>query len=135
MIAAPPRRLGAREQGLLAGAAAYVLWGVFPIYFKALAFAPSVEILAHRVVWALVVLWPVVLWQGLGGELRQALRPGRGLLYLVASALLIAANWLVYIFAVLSGRILEGSFGYFINPLISVVLGVLILGERLDRPT
>lgn len=128
-------RLGAREQGLAAGAAAYFLWGVFPIYFKTLAFAPPVEILAHRVVWALVVLVPVVLWQRLGGQLRAALRPGRGLLFLVASALLIAANWLVYIFAVLSGRILEGSFGYFINPLISVLLGVLFLGERLDRPT
>ncbi len=125
----------AREQGLAAGAAAYFLWGIFPIYFKALAFAPPVEILAHRVVWALVVLVPVVLWQRLGGQLLAALRPGRGLLFLVASALLIAANWLVYIFAVLSGRILEGSFGYFINPLISVLLGVLFLGERLDRPT
>lgn len=128
-------RLGARDQGLAAGAAAYVLWGVFPIYFKALAFAPPIEILAHRVVWALVVLVPVVLWQGLRGQLLAALRPGRSLLFLVASSLLIAANWLVYIFAVLSGRILEGSFGYFINPLISVLLGVLILGERLDRPT
>ena len=127
-------RLGAQEQGLAAGAAAYVLWGIFPIYFKALAFAPPVEILAHRVVWGLIVLGPVILAQGLGGEVREALRPGRGLLLLAASAFLIATNWLVYIFAVVNGRILEGSLGYFINPLVSVLLGVLILGERLDRP-
>ena len=136
MLTRRPRPgLSERRQGLAAGAAAYVLWGVFPIYFKALAFAPPLEILAHRVVWALAVLLPVVRWQRLGGELLAALRPGPGLFFLMASSFLIAANWLVYIFAVVTGRILEGSFGYFINPLISVVLGVLFLGERLDRPT
>ena len=127
-------RLGARE-GLAAGAAAYALWGIFPIYFKALASVPPVEILAHRVVWALLFLGLVVRRQHLGGEVRAALRPGRSLVFLTSSALLIAANWLVYIFAVVTGRILEGSFGYFINPLISVLLGVVFLGERLDRAT
>jgi chloramphenicol-sensitive protein RarD len=129
------RRFSAREQGLAAGAAAYATWGVFPLYFKALAFAPPVEILAHRVVWALAFLMPVVGGQGLFGEVRAAIRPGRSLWLLMASALLIATNWLVYIHAVGTGRILEGSFGYFVNPLVSVLLGVFLLGERLDRPT
>jgi chloramphenicol-sensitive protein RarD len=131
----PPSGFSAPRQGLVAGAAAYVLWGVFPIYFKALAFASPVEILSHRVVWALGLLLVVVRAQGLSGEVRAALRPGHGLFILTGSALLIAVNWLVYIYAVVTGRILEGSFGYFVNPLISVVLGVLFLGERLDRPT
>jgi chloramphenicol-sensitive protein RarD len=129
------RRFSARERGLAAGAAAYAMWGVFPLYFKALAFAPPVEILAHRVVWALAVLLPVVRGKGLFGEVRAAMRPGRSLWLLMASALLIATNWLVYIYAVVTGRILEGSFGYFVNPLVSVLLGVFLLGERPDRPT
>jgi chloramphenicol-sensitive protein RarD len=128
-------RFGAREEGLLAGVAAYGLWGVFPVYFKAIAFAPPLEILAHRVLWALPVLLLVVRGRRLSGDLRDALRPGRTLAFLTASAVLIAANWLVYIYAVVTGRILEGSFGYFINPLLSVLLGVVVLGERLDRPT
>jgi chloramphenicol-sensitive protein RarD len=128
-------RFGAREEGLFAGVAAYGLWGVFPVYFKAIAFAPPLEILAHRVLWALPVLLLVVRGRRLSGDLRDALRPGRTLAFLTASAVLIAANWLVYIYAVVTGRILEGSFGYFINPLLSVLLGVVVLGERLDRPT
>jgi chloramphenicol-sensitive protein RarD len=134
-VTAPGRRFGAREQGLAAGVLAYGLWGLFPIYFKAVGFASPVEILAHRVVWAVFVLMGVVRLQGLGGALRETLRPGRGLAFLSVSAVLIAVNWLVYLYAVSTGRILEGSFGYFINPLVSVVLGVVFLGERLDRPT
>ena len=86
-------------------------------------------------VWALALLLLLVRAQRRGRELADALRPGRVLALLAASALLIAVNWLVYMFAVLTGRIVEASFGYFINPLINVLLGVLILRERLDRPT
>src|SRR5262245_40835593 len=122
----------ASAAGLLLGLGAYTFWGFLAIYFKQVAWAPPVEVLAHRVVWALLL---VVLWQqGRLGELRRALRPGRTLAMLGATTVLIAINWLVYIWAVVHGRILEGSLGYFINPLVNVLLGVMVLKERLERP-
>src|SRR5215510_12979526 len=111
----------ASAAGLLLGLGAYTFWGFLAIYFKQVAWAPPVEVLAHRVVWALLLLL-VVLWQqGRLGELRRALRPGRTLAMLGATT-------------GRSGRILEGSLGYFINPLVNVLLGVMVLKERLERP-
>jgi chloramphenicol-sensitive protein RarD len=136
--AVPAGTVRARERehafGLRLGLSAYSLWGFFPIYFTAAAVAPPVELLAHRVAWALILLLGLGWQQGLVGELRQALRPGRTLALLGATTVLIAINWLVYIWAVVSGRILEGSLGYFINPLVNVLLGVIVLKERLERP-
>jgi chloramphenicol-sensitive protein RarD len=123
-----------RAVGLLLGLGAYTFWGFLAIYFKLLAEAPAVELLAHRVVWALLLLLALTFHQGLSGELAQALRPGPTLALLMATTVLIAVNWLVYIWAVVNGRILEGSLGYFINPLVNVLLGVLVLKERLERP-
>ena len=123
-----------RTAGLLAGIGAYGTWGVIPGYFKAVSAAPPLELLAHRVVWALVLLLLLLKRQGLLSEFREALRPGRTLAMLSASTVLIAVNWLVYIWAVVGGRVLEGSLGYFINPLVNVVLGVLVLKEKLERP-
>lgn len=120
--------------GLLYGLAAYASWGFIPIYFKALRAAGPLEVLCHRVVWAQLLLLALCWRTGQLGELRRAFRPGRMLALLAASTILIAINWLVYIYAVVSGRILEGSLGYYINPLVNVLLGVVVLKERLERP-
>jgi len=119
--------------GVAAAAAAYLVWGLFPLYFHALQGVPAGEVLAHRVAWSALFMaalvtalrrWPTVLLQ-----LR---RPGV-MRTLTASALLISTNWLVYIWAVQSGRVLEASLGYFITPLVSVLLGVVFLHEPLSR--
>jgi chloramphenicol-sensitive protein RarD len=123
--------LGRRELGLLAGAAAYGSWGLFPIYFKALRSVPAPEILAHRVAWAQLFLLFVIRRQGRAGDVWRALRAARSLRILALSAVAIAVNWLVYIYSVVSGRILDSSLGYFMNPLVNVLLGVLVLRERL----
>lgn len=122
-----------RRSGLLAGAAAYGLWGLFPIYFKALWSVPPLEILSHRVMWALLLLLVMVRSRGSLPALRAALR-GRSLLLLAASGLMIALNWLVYLWAILTDRIVEASLGYFITPLVSILLGVVLLREPLQRP-
>jgi chloramphenicol-sensitive protein RarD len=105
-----------------------------PAYIKVVRAAPVLEVLCHRVVWALVFLLVLSWRQGELGVLRSALRSRRTLAVLAASATLIAVNWLVYIWAVVNGRLLEASLGYYINPLVNVLLGVVILGERLERP-
>lgn len=125
------------DAGRLSGVAyalgAFGLWGAFPLYFHAVAAVPAAEILAHRVVWSVVCVaamlavwrqWPAV---------RPALRDRRVLLALAGSSLLIGANWFVFIWAVAEGRVLEASLGYYITPLVSVLIGRLVLGERLWR--
>ena len=121
-----------RRTGLAYGLAAYGAWGVFPIYLKAVRAVPILEVLCHRVVWALAIL---LVLTGVRGELRavaDALRHRRALLVLSGSTVFIALNWLVYIYSVTHDRILESSLGYYINPLISVLLGVVLLRERLE---
>jgi chloramphenicol-sensitive protein RarD len=133
--AAPSRsRLSGRSLGLAAGIAAYSTWGIIPLYFKAVAAAPPLEVLSHRVFWSFVLLAALLGRQGRLRELRAALRPGRTLAMLAASTLLIAVNWLVYIWAVVEGRVIEGSLGYFMTPLVNVLLGVAVLREPLERP-
>ena len=126
----PERRLG-----LVYGLAAYGAWGVFPIYLKAVRAVPVVEVLSHRVVWALAVLLVIT---GVRRELpavAAALRNRRALLVLSGSTVAIAINWLVYIYSVTHDRMLESSLGYYINPLVSVLLGIFLLGERLQPLT
>jgi chloramphenicol-sensitive protein RarD len=122
-----------QSAGVAAAASAYLIWGLFPLYFHALQGVPAGEVLAHRVAWSALFMaglvtalrrWPSVLVQ-----LR---RPG-AMRTLTASALFISTNWLVYIWAVQSGRVLEASLGYFITPLVSVLLGVVFLREPLSR--
>ncbi|MFA5938967.1 MAG: EamA family transporter RarD [Sinimarinibacterium sp.] len=118
------------RQGLAAAAAAYLIWGLFPIYWKLLQAVPAPQIMAHRIVWCagFVALW-LALRDGFGWL--RTLSP-RLLGLLATSALLIALNWWLYIWAVNAGHIVETSLGYFINPLVSVLMGVLILRERLN---
>jgi chloramphenicol-sensitive protein RarD len=121
-------------RGVVYGLLAYTSWGFIPIYFKAVRAVPPLELLAHRVVWALVFLLALSWSAERRAELRAALGVARTRRLLALSTVLIAVNWLVYIFAVTTGRVLEGSLGYFINPLVNVVLGVAVLKERLERP-
>jgi chloramphenicol-sensitive protein RarD len=123
-----------RRKGLLYGLGAYGCWGLLPLYLKALAAAPALEILCHRVLWAQLFLLVVVWRSGRLAEVRATFRPSRTLATLALTTLLIGVNWLVYIWAVVSGRVLEASLGYYINPLVSVLLGVVVLEERPDRP-
>ena len=121
------------RRGLILGALAYVLWGPFPLYWRLLEPAGAVEILAHRIVWSLVTMVLVlVLWRRVG-QLRALLRDRRRLLLISAAAVVITFNWGGYIWGVNNGRVVETSLGYFINPLVTVLMGVLILGERLRR--
>jgi chloramphenicol-sensitive protein RarD len=117
------------RRGLLAAIGAYVLWGVFPLYWHALRDVPSLQIVAHRMAWCAVFVagW-LLLREGVGWL--RGLR-GRTLALLALTSVLISGNWGVYIWAVTHGRVVDASLGYFINPLASVFLGVFVLRERL----
>jgi chloramphenicol-sensitive protein RarD len=119
--------------GMILGLAAYAAWGVMPLYFKALAAVAPTEIVAHRILWSLVFLTAVATIWRRWPHIRAVLRAPRLALVLVATACMIAVNWLVYIYAVVSGHVVEGSLGYYLNPLVNVLLGVLFLKERLAR--
>jgi chloramphenicol-sensitive protein RarD len=122
-----------RRAGLLLGVGAYLLWGFLPIYFKAIGHVSAVEIVAHRIVWSLVFLAALAtLWKKWPG-IRAALGASRVLLTLTVTAILIGANWLIWIYAVVSGHVLEGSLGYYLNPLVNVLFGVFLLKEKLTR--
>lgn len=127
MQAANPRH------GYILGLSAYIIWGLFPLYFKLLASVPAAEIIVNRVLWsALFGSLLLLVWKhpGWWQELRD--NPKR-LGVLTISGLLIAANWLTYVWAVNNDRMVEASLGYYINPLVNVLLGMLLLGERLRR--
>ena len=133
---APAQTLLARRRtaiGAAAGLGAFLLWGFAPIYFKAIGHIPAPEILAHRVIWTLAIL--IILVAALG-RLREVVialtSPGR-LGILLVTTLLVSINWLVFIWAIQQDRLLEASLGYYINPLVNVVLGVVFLSERLSR--
>ncbi len=117
--------------GVLFGMAAYGLWGLIPLYFKAVAQVAPLTVLAHRALWSFVVLAVLVLLLGRWGELWRELESRKLLLMLAVSTLLIAANWLLFIYAVETRQLVEASLGYFVNPLLSVLLGVVFLRERL----
>jgi len=119
--------------GILYGIAAYGSWGIFPLYFKTVASVPPVEVLGHRALWSFVMLAVLVGLLGRWKEVWRELHSRKLLLMLALSTLFIAANWLMFIYAVTSGQVLQASLGYFINPLVNVLLGVLFLRERL-RP-
>lgn len=118
--------------GFLLGIAAYGLWGVLPIYFKALASIPAVDLVAHRIVWSIPILAILVSTTRGWANVGAALRDRRTILLLSATALLIGGNWLLYVYAVTSGHILAGSLGYYLNPLANVLLGRIVLKERLS---
>ena len=127
MATANPRR------GYILGLTAYIIWGLFPLYFKAIQSVPALEIIVHRALWsALFGALLLLVWKH-PGWLRELLNNPKRFAVLALSGVLIASNWLVYVWAVNNERMLEASLGYYINPLVNVLLGMLILGERLRR--
>src|SRR5688572_29793993 len=123
-----------RRAGLMLGVGAYLLWGVMPLYFKAIDQVAPTEIVAHRIVWSVLFLAALATIWRRWGAIRAAVGTPKVLMTLMATSLLIAINWLVYIYAVVSDHVLEGSLGYYLNPLVNVLLGVVLLKERLTRP-
>ena len=117
--------------GLLMGAGAFALWGLYPFYFKALGHVPALEIVAHRIFWSTLVLALIIQLRGAWGPVTAALFDPRLRWGLAATTLLIATNWFAYVLAVTSGQVLDASLGYFLCPLVNVALGVLVLKERL----
>jgi len=123
----------AARAGVLYAVGAYGLWGVFPIYFKVVRHVPALEVLAHRIIWSLALLLVLIAARHDWPALRAALRQRRTFITLLATTLLIAANWLLFIWAVAHDYVLQASLGYFINPLVNVLLGFVFLRERLRR--
>ncbi len=119
--------------GVIGGVSAYALWGILPIYWKFLQAVPSVEVLCHRMVWSLAFLFVLCGVRDRWKRLIEAATTGRILARHTVTAILIAANWFTYIWAVQQGRIVDTSLGYFLNPILTMTLGIFLLGERL-RP-
>ncbi|MFD3776698.1 EamA family transporter RarD [Streptomyces sp. NPDC058612] len=122
-----------QRTGLLSGFAAYGLWGLVPLFWPLLKPAGALEILAHRMVWSLAVVGIALLALRRWGWIRELLRQPRKLVLTTLAATVITVNWGLYIWSVNSGHVVEASLGYFINPLVSIAIGVLVLGERLRR--
>ncbi|BAL26109.1 EamA family transporter RarD [Azoarcus sp. KH32C] len=123
----------ARRQGVIATLIAFTTWGLAPIYFKAVGSVPPTEIVAHRVLWSVVFLFALLaFWRGFDG-LRRLLAQPRLVGLLAVASTLTGSNWLVFVWAISANRLVEASLGYFINPLVSILLGRFFLGERL-RP-
>jgi chloramphenicol-sensitive protein RarD len=118
------------RSGLLFGAGAYVMWGLFPAFFPLLKPAGAVEVLAHRIIWNCALMVIVVAAVRLTGDIRKI--TGRTWLLLVAASGLISINWLVYVYAVNNGHVVDAALGYFINPLVSIALGLVVFRERLN---
>lgn len=121
------------RSGLLAGFAAFITWGLVPIYWKLLKTVPAAEILAHRFVWTMLFLILLLSWQRRWREVREAAHSRRAMLYCLTSGASIAINWFLFIWAVNAGHIIETSLGYFMTPLVNVLFGAIFLRERLTR--
>ena len=127
----PPARNVDTPQGFAYAVSAYLMWGFLPLYMKALAHVPSVEVVAHRVLWSVPVAGAIILWLGRTADLRSALRNRAMLAMGAVTAALISVNWGIYVWAIQSGHALDAALGYYINPLFSVLLGSVLLKERL----
>lgn len=128
-----PPASGDDPRGVLFALGAYGIWGFLPLYMKALAHVPAVEVVAHRVIWSLPLALLVLVLLGRTADLRRALMTPRMLGMAAMTAALISVNWGIYVWAIGVGRALDTALGYYINPLFSVALGALVLGERMTR--
>jgi chloramphenicol-sensitive protein RarD len=128
-----PERVPNDPSGLIAGAAAFITWGIVPIYWKLLRLIPAGEILAHRFLWTCVFMILLLSWQRRWPEVISNLRSLRTAFFCAGSGIAIAINWFVFIWAVNAGHVLETSLGYFMTPLVNVLFGAIFLRERLSR--
>ena len=132
-----PARFSKPDPSPLSGVAfaltAFLIWGASPVYWKVLVDVPALEIISHRMVWSFVLLLPLLWWRGRWPEFIGVLRKPRAVAILLLTGLLVATNWLIYIWAVNHELVLQASLGYFINPLVNVILGAVFLRERLRR--
>ena len=122
------------RSGVLAALAAFFLWGVLPMFWKQLAFLPPATIVAQRTLWSLAFLLPILWWSGEVRLLVRGLRTPRAVAWQLLSGVLLSSNWLIYVWATLNGRILEGSLGYYLNPFFNMLFGALWFGDRHSRP-
>ena len=129
----PAATSGDSLSGFLYALTAYLLWGFLPLYMKALAHVPPPEVIAHRVVWSIPIALAVLWWTGRTADLRAALTSPRMLGMGAMTAALISVNWGIYVWAIGSGHALDAALGYYINPLFSIFLGAVLLGERMGR--
>jgi chloramphenicol-sensitive protein RarD len=120
--------------GVASATTAFLMWGLTPIYFKAIRAVPAFEILMHRIVWSCLFLIGLVLLRGQWPEFKKIIKNSRTMLILLATTIIVASNWFVFIWAITHDKILQTSLGYYINPLINVVLGMVFLKERLRLP-
>ncbi|MGR4991982.1 EamA family transporter RarD [Vibrio rotiferianus] len=121
------------RQGVLLAVGAYTMWGIAPIYFKSIADVSPLEILSHRVFWSFFLLAALLHFGRQWRSVRDIIKNKTKMMYLISTAILVGANWLIFIWAVTSNHMLDASLGYYINPLINVLLGMVFLGERLRK--
>ena len=121
------------KSGFLFAGGAYLMWSVLPLYMKMLSHIPALEIVPHRILWSLPIAGLVMWWNGFGGDIKAAISNPRTLALAFLTSALISLNWGTYVWAVTSGRALETALGYYINPLFSVFLAAVLVGEKLNR--
>jgi chloramphenicol-sensitive protein RarD len=121
------------RRGFLLALAAYFLWGLLPFFMKAVAHLPLAEVIAHRIIWSVPIAAAVLVWFGRTADFKAALGSPRMLSMAALTAILITINWSIYVWAIAVDRTVETALGYYINPLVSVMVGALVLGERLSR--
>jgi chloramphenicol-sensitive protein RarD len=124
-------KAGDTREGFIYALCAYLFWGFVPFYMKAVAYLPSVEVVAHRIFWSVPLAGILLVALGRTGDIRLAIRSPRTLAQAGLTAMLISVNWYIYVWSIASGRTLETALGYYINPLLSVLLAFIFLGERL----
>ena len=120
-------------QGLSCAVSAFLIWGLSPVYWKTLTSVPAFEVVLHRIVWSFFFLVPIVALKKNRGEFMSALRNPRILRIMVCTAVLVSVNWLLFIWSVINGYVIQASLGYFINPLLNILMGMVFLRERLRR--
>lgn len=121
------------KKGVILAISAYTMWGIAPIYFKAISSVSALEILSHRVIWSFFLLAALLHFGRQWRSVVSVFRDKKKMVYLLTTALLVGGNWLIFIWAVNANHMLDASLGYYINPLLNVVLGMLFLGERLRK--
>lgn len=127
----PDKTTSRSISGAIFGAAAFLIWGISPLYWKTLTAVPAIEIVAHRVVWSFLLLMPLILFRKRWKEFLLTVTNWRSMAILAVTSVFVSCNWLVYIWAINNGFLLQASLGYYINPLVNVLLGTLFLRERL----